>query len=65
MAQARTTGKHVGRPALRKFQPNEIQRMRELRMKGMSVRKLAKDFDTTQWMIAKITNPAVAEPLSA
>jgi DNA invertase Pin-like site-specific DNA recombinase len=55
MAQARRTGKHVGRPALRKFQPNEIERIRELRSNGTSVRKLAKDFETTQWMVARVT----------
>jgi DNA invertase Pin-like site-specific DNA recombinase len=55
MAQARRSGKHVGRPALRKFQPIEIERIRELRSNGASVRKLAKDFDTTQWMVAKMT----------
>lgn len=54
MAQARRTGKHVGRPALRIFQPNEIERIRELRSKGMSVRKVAKDCGSTQWMIAKL-----------
>jgi len=55
MAQARRSGKHVGRPALRQFQPCEIQRMRELRSQGTSVRKLATDFGTTQWMAARIT----------
>ena len=55
MAQARRSGKHVGRPALRKFQPMEIQRMRQLRSEGTSVRKLAADFGTTQWMAARIT----------
>jgi DNA invertase Pin-like site-specific DNA recombinase len=66
MAQARRTGKHVGRPALRKFHKTDIERMRQRRSEGASVRKLAKDFETTQWMIAKITAPAAAaEPLSA
>ena len=55
MAQARRTGKHCGRPALRKFHPTEIQRMQELRSMGTSVRKLAKDFESTQWMVARIT----------
>ena len=55
MAQARRTGKHVGRPALRKFQPTDIEKMRDLRTKGTSVRKLAKDFKTTQWMAARLT----------
>jgi DNA invertase Pin-like site-specific DNA recombinase len=55
MAQARRTGKHIGRPALRKFQPTDIEKMRDLRTKGTSVRKLAKDFKTTQWMAARLT----------
>jgi DNA invertase Pin-like site-specific DNA recombinase len=55
MALARRTGKHVGRPALRKFQPADIDRMRQLRSDGTSVRKLATDFNSTQWMIAKLT----------
>jgi DNA invertase Pin-like site-specific DNA recombinase len=56
MAQARRTGKHVGRPALRKFSMTETARMQELRSMGTSVRKLAKDFETTQWMVARLTN---------
>jgi DNA invertase Pin-like site-specific DNA recombinase len=59
MAQARRTGKHCGRPALRRFQPNEIERIRELRSNGTSVRKLAKDFETTQWMVARLMMPQV------
>jgi DNA invertase Pin-like site-specific DNA recombinase len=55
MAQARRSGKHCGRPALRRLQPNEILRMRELRSRGASVRRLATDFGTTQWMAAKLT----------
>jgi DNA invertase Pin-like site-specific DNA recombinase len=56
MAQARRTGKHVGRPALRKFHVTDIERMRQLRSQGTSVRKLAKDFETTQWMITRLTS---------
>src|ERR1022692_1401943 len=56
MAQARRTGKHVGRPALRKFQPTDIETMRRLRSEGGSARKLAKDFETSQWMVARITS---------
>jgi len=55
MAQAKRTGKHVGRPALRKFQPADIDRMKQLRSQGTSVRKLATDFGTTEWMAARIT----------
>lgn len=55
MAQARRSGKHVGRPALRKFHDADIERMRALRAQGKSVRRLAADFGTTQWMAAKLT----------
>ena len=55
MAQARRNGKHVGRPALRKFQVADVERMRCLRSGGTSVRKLAKDFRTSQWMVSRLT----------
>jgi len=55
MAQARRAGKRVGRPALRKFAPSEIETMRRLRLQGASVRKLATDFKTTQWMAERLT----------
>jgi DNA invertase Pin-like site-specific DNA recombinase len=61
MAQAKGTGKHVGRPALRRFQSTDVDRMRQLRAGGASVRRLAKDFDTTQWMVARITAPITTE----
>ena len=54
MAQARRSGKHVGRPALRKFHAAEIEKMQQLRAEGKSIRQLAADFGTTQWMAAKI-----------
>jgi len=54
MAQARRAGKRIGRPALRHFGPGELERIRSLRTQGASVRKLAKDFATTQWMIVKL-----------
>ncbi len=55
MAQARRSGKHVGRPARRKFQPQRSRRMRLLRSQGTSIRRLATDFETTQWMAARLT----------
>jgi DNA invertase Pin-like site-specific DNA recombinase len=55
MAQARRAGKRVGRPALRHFAPSEIETMRRLRSQGTSVRKLATDFKTTQWMAERLT----------
>jgi len=61
MAQARRSGKHIGRPALREFHPMEIQRMRHLRSEGASVRKLAADFGTTQWMAARITAQSASQ----
>jgi DNA invertase Pin-like site-specific DNA recombinase len=55
MAQARRSGKHIGRPARRKFDADEIGKMKLLRAQGMSIRKLAMDFETTQWMAARLT----------
>jgi DNA invertase Pin-like site-specific DNA recombinase len=60
MAQARRAGKRIGRPALRHFGPTERERIRSLRTQGTSVRKLAKDFATTQWMIAKLLGSSEA-----
>jgi DNA invertase Pin-like site-specific DNA recombinase len=54
MQQARRSGKRIGRPALRHFGPRDIEQVRSLRANGTSVRKLAKDLGTTQWMIAKL-----------
>jgi DNA invertase Pin-like site-specific DNA recombinase len=54
MAQARRTGKHVGRPARRTFHSAEIEKMKLLRSQGASVRKLATDFGTSQWMVARL-----------
>jgi DNA invertase Pin-like site-specific DNA recombinase len=58
MAQARRAGKNIGRPALRRFGSAELDRIRLLRMQGVSVRRLAKDFATTQWMIAQLIGAA-------
>ena len=60
MAQARRAGKRIGRPALRHFSPGELERIRTMRTQGASVRKLAKDLGTSQWMVAKITAPIPA-----
>jgi hypothetical protein len=46
-----------GRPALRRFGSAELDRIRLLRMQGASVRQLAKQLGTTQWMVAKLTAP--------
>jgi DNA invertase Pin-like site-specific DNA recombinase len=66
MAQARRAGKRIGRPALRHFGPAELERIRVLRKEGASVRRLAKDFATTQWMIAKLLgSPEAVESVAA
>ena len=56
MAQAKRAGKRVGRPARRQFHSSDIERMKALRAKGTSVRKLATEFQTTQWMASKLTS---------
>ena len=56
MAQARRAGKRVGRPALRHFSSQDLEKMRVLRAEGTSIRKLATNFGTTQWMAARMTN---------
>ena len=60
MAQAKRAGKRVGRPARRQFHSSDIERMKALRAKGTSVRKLATEFQTTQWMASKLTSPDAA-----
>jgi len=57
MAQAKRAGKRVGRPVRRQFHSSDIDRMRALRARGTSVRRLAADFQTTQWMAARLTSP--------
>jgi DNA invertase Pin-like site-specific DNA recombinase len=55
MAQARRSGKHVGRPARRKFLPSEVENMRLQRLRGTSIRKLAASLGTSQWMVSRLT----------
>jgi putative DNA-invertase from lambdoid prophage Rac len=62
MAQARRSGKRIGRPALRQFGVSQIEQVRSLRAQGVSVGKLAKDFGSTQWMIAKLDNASMKVP---
>lgn len=56
MAQAKRAGKRVGRPARRQFHASDIERMKAMRARGTSVRKLAADFQTTQWMASRLTS---------
>jgi DNA invertase Pin-like site-specific DNA recombinase len=59
MAQAKRAGKRVGRPARRQFLISDIDRMKALRSKGVSIRKLATDFRTTQWMASRLTSSEI------
>jgi putative DNA-invertase from lambdoid prophage Rac len=65
MAQARRAGKRIGRPALRHFSSGDLERIRSLRKQGVSVRKLAKDFATSQWMVAKLVADSAVEGIAA
>ena len=60
MTQAKRAGTRVGRPARRQFHSSDIERMKAMRAKGTSVRKLAADFQTTQWIAARLTSPDAA-----
>jgi len=51
MAEARRKGKHVGRPPLRKFSDADVQEIRARRRKKVSIRQLAIQFGTPQWMV--------------
>jgi len=60
MAQARRAGKKVGRPVKRNLLASEIEKMKGLRSEGASIRKLAAEFGTSQWMAEKLTAPSQA-----
>jgi DNA invertase Pin-like site-specific DNA recombinase len=55
MAQARRAGKNVGRPTKRKLLVSEVEKMKGLRSRGASIRHLATEFGTSQWMAARLT----------
>lgn len=57
LAHARRNGKRIGRPPLRQFTTAELNDMRDRRAKGASVRKLAMQFGTTQWMVTRLVQP--------
>jgi DNA invertase Pin-like site-specific DNA recombinase len=55
MRAARAKGKHIGRPPLRKFSPEQLTQICEMRAKqGASIRQLSIQHGTTQWMVKKI-----------
>jgi DNA invertase Pin-like site-specific DNA recombinase len=56
---ARAKGKRIGRPPLRSFSDEEIRAIRAARRKErVSVRQLAKQYGTTQWMIQQLAKAA-------
>jgi DNA invertase Pin-like site-specific DNA recombinase len=54
MAQAKRAGKLVGRPPRHRFGQNELEQLRNLRSEGVSIRKMAKQFGSSQWMISRL-----------
>jgi DNA invertase Pin-like site-specific DNA recombinase len=54
MAEARRKGKRIGRPPLRRFSEAELEMIRAERKKARSIRRLAIQFGTSQWMIKGI-----------
>jgi DNA invertase Pin-like site-specific DNA recombinase len=54
LAHARRAGKRIGRPPLQTFDAEQTEQIRTSRKQGASVRGLAIEFGTTQWMVSKI-----------
>jgi DNA invertase Pin-like site-specific DNA recombinase len=55
MRNARAKGRHIGRPALRRFSNTEREEIQTVHRKdGTSVRQLAIRYGTTQWMMSRI-----------
>jgi DNA invertase Pin-like site-specific DNA recombinase len=55
LEMARRNGKRLGRPALRRFDSEEVSEIRRLRKAGTSVRSLAIRYGTTQYIISKMS----------
>ncbi len=52
---ARAKGKRIGRPPLREFNRDEVEKIRAAwRRKDTSIRSLAMRYQTTQWMINRV-----------
>ncbi len=52
--QARRQGRKLGRHPLRSFSGCEVNQITRAKARGASVRKLATEYHTTQWMVGKI-----------
>jgi DNA invertase Pin-like site-specific DNA recombinase len=53
--RARRQGKRLGRPALRHFNSDDVAAIQRLRKAGRSVRSLAVQYRTTQYLISKVS----------
>lgn len=53
--RARRQGKRLGRPALRRFDSDEVTAIRRLLKAGTSIRSLAVRYGTTQYLISKMS----------
>jgi DNA invertase Pin-like site-specific DNA recombinase len=51
IAEARRTGKQLGRPAIKKLSDAEVAKIRAARRKGVTLRKLATQFDASLWSV--------------
>lgn len=51
IAEARRSGKQLGRPATKKLSEGEVQKIRAARRKGVTLRKLAAQFGTSLWSV--------------
>lgn len=60
MAEARRKGKHIGRPPLRRFTEPELVKIGGEHEKARSIRSLAIEFGTSQWMIRRIVREQAA-----
>jgi len=56
LAQARRMGKTLGRPPLRRFTKDEARELQDLRRKGASIRGLAIQYGTTQYIVSKLVS---------
>jgi DNA invertase Pin-like site-specific DNA recombinase len=55
LEMARRNGKRLGRPALRRFDSDEVSEIPRLRKAGKSLRSLALRYGTTQYIISKLS----------
>jgi DNA invertase Pin-like site-specific DNA recombinase len=55
LAEAKRSGKQLGRPAIKKLSPIEVEKIRAARKKGVTLRKLATQFGASLWAVHQAT----------